>query len=183
MSPIVWSWRRLVLPLWLMLAWILLWGTWSIANLATGLVLGFAVPALLPLPAVELGGRIRPLGVLRFVGWFARELVLSSVQVSWRAISPRPVEHNAVVAVALRTRSDAVLTVTTETLTLIPGTLVIEVNRDSWTLYAHVLDVADLDEVERIRQVVLDLEARVVRAIGSDEQLQIVARDRVGGLA
>jgi len=76
-----------------------------------------------------------------------------------------------------------VLTVTTETLTLIPGTLVIEVNRDSWTLYTHVLDVADLDEVERFRQVVLDLEARVVRAIGSDEQLQLVARDRVGGLA
>lgn len=182
MSPIAWSWRRLVLPLWLMLVWILLWGTWSIANIATGLVLAYAVTALLPLPAVELGGRIRPLGVLRFVGWFAGEIVVSSLQVSWRAISPQPIEHNAVVAVALRTRSDAVLTVTTETLTLLPGSLVIEINRDSWTLYAHVLDVADLDAVDRFRQVVLDLEARVVRAIGSDEQLEIVSGDRSGGL-
>lgn len=182
MSPIVWSWRRLVLPLWLMLVWILLWGTWSIANVATGLAIAFAVIALLPLPAVELGGRIRLLGLVRFVAWFARELVVSSLQVSWRAIRPHPLEHNAVIAVTLRTHSDAVLTLVTETLTLLPGSLVVEVNRASWTVYPHVLDV-DLDDVERFRQVVMDLEARVVRAIGSDEQLRLVSGDRGGTLA
>lgn len=183
MSPIVWSWRRLVLPLWLTLVWILLWGTWSTANVATGLAIAFAVIALLPLPAVELGGRIRLLGLVRFVAWFARELVVSSLQVSWRAIRPHPLEHNAVIAVTLRARSDAVLTLITETLTLLPGSLVVEVNRASWTVYLHVLDVADLDDVERFRQVVMDLEVRVVRAIGSDEQLRLVSGDPGGTLA
>ena len=69
-------------------------------------------------------------------------------------------------AVNLRTPSDFVLTVVAEMTCLIPGSVVVEARRSTHTLFIHVLDVDDLEAVERFKQSVLDQEARVVRALG-----------------
>ena len=42
---------------WLMLVWILLWGTFSAANVVSGLAVALVITVLLPLPAVPVEGR------------------------------------------------------------------------------------------------------------------------------
>jgi multicomponent Na+:H+ antiporter subunit E len=159
--------HRLPAVIWLVLVWVMLWGTWAWANVVTGLLVAIGLMTLLPLPPVVLGGRLNPVGLARFVGRFVRDLVVSSVHVAWRAVAPGPEPRSAVVAVRLRSRSDLLLTMTAEALTLVPGSLVLDVDRTTGMLYAHVFDVHGPEGVERFRATTLELEARVIRAIGS----------------
>jgi multicomponent Na+:H+ antiporter subunit E len=100
------------------------------------------------------------------------DLVVSSVQVAWVAVRPSRELRNAVVAVRLRVPSDFNLALTSEAVTLVPGSVTVEADRESATLYVHLLDVRDRAEVERLRHRVRALEGRLVRAIGSDEELR-----------
>ena len=166
------------LPLlgWLVLVWILLWGTWSWANLLSGAVVALVVTTLLPLPPVVGGTRVRPAALVRFLGYFLVDLVVSAAQVAWRTLSPEGVRHSAIIEMQLRTDSDLLLTVVAEALSLVPGSIVIDLDRESQTLALHVLHVEDLAAVERARARVLRMEERVVRAIGTDQDVRGLER-------
>lgn len=166
-----------VVPLlWLTTVWVLLWGTWSLGNVLNGLLLSAVVLLLLPLPDVGFGGRVSPRGLLAFVGHFVADLILSSVQVAWQAVRPGEQDISSVVAVRLRSESELLMTMTAEALTLVPGSIVIELDARSRTLYAHVLSAPDDASVEAFRRQVLDLEARVVRAVGRAEDRALLLR-------
>ncbi|MGV8968730.1 MAG: Na+/H+ antiporter subunit E [Cellulomonas sp.] len=156
--------------LWLTVVWVLLWGDLRPGNVLAGLVVALAVTLLLPLPAVASGGRLRPLGLVRLIAHFARDLVVASVQVGVQAFRPGP-PVSAVIGVQLRSSSDLYLTLTAELCSLVPGSIVVEAHRLTRTLYLHVLDVDTAGGVEAARQSVLDQEERVLRAIASDAQL------------
>lgn len=160
--------------LWLTGVWVLLWGTWSLGNVLNGLMLAAVVLLLLPLPDVGFGGRVSPRGLLAFVGHFVRDLLLSSVQVAWQAVRPGEQDTSSVVAIQLRSDSELLMTMTAEALTLVPGSIVIEVDARHRTIYAHVLSAPDDATVETFRRRVLDLEARVVRAIGRSEDRELL---------
>jgi len=167
---------RYQLPLlaWLVLVWILLWGTWSWANLISGVVVAVAVTLLLPLPPVVGGARVRP-AVLVFLGHFLVDLVVSAAQVAWQTIRPGGIRHSAIISVQMRTDSDLLLTIVAESLTLVPGSLVIDMDREKRTLSMHILHVRDEADVERRRAAVLAEEERVVRAFGSAEEIAALA--------
>ncbi|HEY4630315.1 MAG TPA: Na+/H+ antiporter subunit E [Blastococcus sp.] len=154
---------------WLVLVWILLWGTWSWANLIAGVAVATGVMLLLPLPAVVGGSRLRPLPLVRFVGHFLADLVVSGAQVAWRALGPSGVTQGAIVRVQLRTDSDLLLTVVAETISLVPGSLVLDVDREHRLMAVHLLHVDDLADVERQKADVLATEERIVRAFGTTE--------------
>lgn len=158
---------RAVPVVWLALVWTLLWGTWSVGNLLNGVLAAVLVLVLLPLPDVALGGRAHLGSVLRFAGRFVVDLVSSSGQVAWQAVRPGPPLVSSVVGVELRSGSELLMTLTAEALTLVPGSVVIELDAQRRTLYAHVLDAPDDASVEAFRARVLELEARIIRAVGS----------------
>lgn len=164
---------------WLTLVWVLLWGELHLGNVLAGLLIALAVTVLLPLPAVASGGRLRPLGLLRLVAYFARDLVVASVEVGAQAFRPRP-PVSAVIGVRLRSSSDLYLTLTAELCSLVPGSIVVEAHRLTRTLYVHVLDVETAGGVEAARQSVLDQEERVLRAIASDAQLEVAGLGPAG---
>jgi multicomponent Na+:H+ antiporter subunit E len=170
--------HQLLLLGWLVLVWNLLWGTWSWANLISGTVLALAVTVLLPLPPVVGGIRIRPVAFLVFVGTFLFDLVVSAAQVAWQTIRPSGIRRSAIISVQLRTDSDLLLTIVAEATALVPGSLVIDMDRERQSLAVHILHVSDLEDVERRRASVLTMEDRVVRAFGSDEEIAALARDR-----
>ena len=74
----------------------------------------------------------------------------------------------------LRSHDDLIVTLTGHALALIPGSLVVDVDRPSSTLYLHCLDVTNEEEVEHFRQEALATEAAIIRAIGSREDLELV---------
>ena len=164
---------------WLTVVWVLLWGDLRLGNVLAGLAIAFAVTVLLPLPAVASGGRLRPLGMVRLIAHFVRDLIVASVQVGVQAFQPGP-PVSAVIRVQLRSPSDLYLTLTAELCSLVPGSIVVEAHRLTRTLYLHVLDVDTAGGVEAARQSVLDQEERVLRAIASDTQLAAAGLGPVG---
>lgn len=166
-------WRdQLVALSWLVLVWNLLWGDLSWGNVLGGLLVALAVLAFFPLPPVTFAGRVRPAPLVRFVARFLIDLVTASVQVAWLALRPGPPPPNAIIAVPLRVRSDLNLTLTAEALSLVPGTLIVEADPRTATLYVHVLGVRDAEDVRRARHDVAALEARIIAAVGSAAELR-----------
>ncbi|GAA3182166.1 Na+/H+ antiporter subunit E [Blastococcus jejuensis] len=163
--------HQLPLLVWLVLVWNLLWGTWSWANLISGTLVALAVTVLLPLPPVTGGTRVRPVALLVFLGTFLLDLVISGAQVAWQTIRPSGIRRSAILSVQLRTDSDLLMTIVAEATALVPGSLVIDMDRERQTLAVHVLHVTDLADVERRRASVLLTEDRVVRAFGSAAEI------------
>ena len=172
--------HQLPLLLWLVLVWNLLWGTWSWANLISGSVVALVVTSLLPLPPVVGAVRVHGVRLLRLLGYFVVDLVVSAAQVAWLTLRPGGISRSAILTIPLRTDSDLLLTIVAETVTLVPGSIVIDIDREEKSLILHVLHVDDESDVERRRASVLAQEVRVVRALGSDRD--IAALDRTGGV-
>jgi multicomponent Na+:H+ antiporter subunit E len=152
----------------LIAVWVLLWGSLTWLTVVGGALVAVVVVAVFPLPPVTFAGRVRPGAVLTFTAFFLRDLVVASAQIAWLAVRPGEPPRSAVIAVPLRVPSDLILTLTAEALSLIPGSLIVEADRATGTLFVHVIGVRTADDVEQARRSVVDVEARIVRAIGSD---------------
>ena len=166
--------QRSPLLLVLVLLWMMLWGSVSSLTIVTGVVVALVVTRVFYLPPVELSRRFHLGGSLVFLSRFFLDLVVASFQVAWQAVRPRGAPSSAVVRVDLTTRSDLVLTATALAISLVPGTIVLEVDRPRSVLYVHSFGVQTPDEVERTRRHVLDYERRLLRAIGSREEWEAV---------
>jgi multicomponent Na+:H+ antiporter subunit E len=161
--------RRAVPVVWLVLVWVLLWGTFSWANVLGGLVVAVGVLTLMPLPPVPGRGWLRPGPALRWTGSFLADLVVSSVQVahqSLQSLRPGPPIRSSVVAVRLASSSEFVMAAVTEALSLVPGSVVVEARPEEQTIYAHVLGADDDAAVAAFRARVARLEAGLVAALG-----------------
>ena len=170
-------WRdRGVATVVLVTVWMLLWGVFSWANLISGLAVSAVVLAVFPLPPVTFAGRPRPLGLLRFAGRFVADLVSASVQLAVLALRFGHRPRSAIIRVPLRVRSDLNLTLTGEAVSLVPGSLIVDTDQASTTLYIHVIGVSDRAAVERFRRDVYEVEARIVRAVGSDAEIRMLDR-------
>lgn len=163
--------QQLPLLVALVALWMLLWDDLSWANLLSGIVLAVLVTRLLYLPPVELSGRFNLYWAAVFGAHFMLDLIRSSWQVARLAFRFGYVPRNAVMAVNLRTSSDLLMTITGHALTLIPGSLIIEVDRQNTTLYVHVLDVGDDAGLEAARRDVLRVEERLIRTMGTRAEL------------
>lgn len=158
----------------LVLLWMMLWGSVTPLTVLTGLVVALVVTQALYLPPVVLSGRFNAWWMLVFLARFVVDLVVASFEVAWLAVRPRGVPRSAVIRVDLTTRSDFVLTGTALAVSLVPGSVVLEVDRPNSVLYVHALGVDSAERVERTRAHVLDYERRLLRAIGSREEWEAV---------
>jgi len=77
----------------------------------------------------------------------------------------------AIIAVPMLVDDDLILAHTAVTCSLIPGSLIIDVDRERGILYLHVIGVRNDDDLEAQKQTVLRWERRIVRAVGSRAQL------------
>jgi multicomponent Na+:H+ antiporter subunit E len=166
------------LIVWLVLVWILLWGTWSWANLLSGLLVALGVLTLLPLPHVVGGTRVRLVPLLTFAGHFVVDLFTSGAEVAWQALRPGGVRRTAIVQVRLRVDSDLLLTMVAEATSLVPGSLVLDLDRKQRVMTLHLLPVRDLADVARKKAHVLVVERRLVRAFGSTADVAALEGDR-----
>jgi multicomponent Na+:H+ antiporter subunit E len=82
--------------------------------------------------------------------------------------------HTAVVAVTLRSHQDLIVTATGHVISLIPGSLVVEVDRSTSTLYLHAINISSAEDVEILRNEVRTIEAGLIRIMGTNEELALV---------
>ena len=167
--------KQLPLLLVLIVLWMLLWGSLTLLTFLTGVLVAIVVTRVFYLPPVELSGRFHPLWFVVFLLRFAIELVKASFIVAAQAFSPKGPGRSSVIGVQLLTRSDFIMTVTAIAISLIPGSIVVEVDRAGGILYLHVLGAASGEAIEKVRHNVLAIEVLLVRALGS--------RDDIGSLS
>jgi len=153
---------------WLTLVWVALWGDLSAANILGGLAVALVVCLTFPLPRLRMRLHVRPLWLAWLILHFLGDVVVASAQVAWTTLQFHRQPRNAVIEVDLRTASDFVLTVVAEMVSLVPGSLVVEARRSTYTLFLHVLDAKDQAGVDKMRAQVFSLERRVVLAFGAD---------------
>lgn len=166
--------QELPLLLGLMLTWMLLWREFSWLSLLSGLVVSVVAMRLFYLPPVVLAGRFNLWWALRYLAYFLWHLALASVQIAWLVARPGPAPRTAIIAVQLRTRSDFIITLVALTISLIPGSLVVEVDRFGSTLYLHVLNTPTQREVRRMREQTKYIERLLVRALGSRAEVETI---------
>jgi multicomponent Na+:H+ antiporter subunit E len=166
------TWRQLPFFLWLVLLWMLLWGQFTPVAFLTGLAAAIFVTRVFRLPPVELSGRVNLWYGLVFVLTFLGAVVRGSLVVAWQVLDFRKLPGPAIIAVPLRVDDDLIMAHTAVTASLIPGSLLLEADRDRRILYLHVIGVSNDRDLELQRESVLRWEARIVRAVGSRAQLE-----------
>lgn len=174
-------WRQLPFFVWLVALWMLLWGQFTVVAFVTGVVAAVIVTRIFRLPPVELSGRVNLWWGLVFVLEFALALVRGSLTVALQVLDLRHLPGTAIIAVPLRIDDDLIMTHTGVTASLIPGSLIVDADRDRRILYLHVIGVRSARDVEKQRESVLHWEERIVRAVGSRAQVARIAATRRGG--
>jgi multicomponent Na+:H+ antiporter subunit E len=167
-------WQQLPLLVVLVLLWMMLWGSLTPLTIVTGVIVAVGVTRAFYLPPVELSGRFNPLWFVVFLVRFLIELVKASFQVAWRAFSPRPLGRSSVVSVQLLTRSDFITTLTAIAVSLIPGSIVVEVDRAGGVLFLHAIGAEKPEQIDKVRDDVLAIEVLIVRALGSSDDLRSI---------
>jgi multicomponent Na+:H+ antiporter subunit E len=162
---------------WLTLVWLLLWGTVSVANVLSGLVVALGITLLLPLPSVPVQGRLHPLSLLWLALHVAWWLAQSSIQVAWLAIRPGDPPRSAVLRGHLALKSDLVLSLAVNIMNLTPGTIVLEIDQARRLVYVHVLDVGSRRTVERFYRQVGQLERLLIAAFERDSEWRPAASE------
>lgn len=160
----------------LVVLWLLLWRSIEPLTIVTGILTAILVVRTFELPPVPHIGRFRPVAALTLLVWFVAQLAVASVQVAWqafRSLGPGHGPVSGIVAAQLRTRDDLLLSLTAITLALIPGTVIVEVDRAESVLYLHVLNGESTDRLEAVKRSVLETERRLVRAIGSPGEQEV----------
>ena len=178
------AWRQLPFFVWLIALWMLLWGQFTWLAFFTGLVVALVVTRVFRLPPVELSGRVNLWWGLVFVVEFLFAVVQGSLTVAWQVLDFRRQPGAAIIAVQLVTDDDLIMTHTGVTASLIPGSLIVDADRDRRILYLHVIGVRSARDVERQRESVWFWERRIVLAVGSRAQVERVrsdAADHAGG--
>lgn len=167
-------WRQLPWFVWLVAVWMLLWGQFTVLAAVTGILVAVAVTRVFRLPAVEILGRLSVGHAIVFVAAFLAALVRGSLLVAWQVLDPRRAPGAAVIAVPLLVDDDLIMIHTAVTSSLIPGSLVLDVDRAARVLYLHVIGVRTAADVERQRAGVQRWERRIVNAFGTRAQRQQV---------
>jgi multicomponent Na+:H+ antiporter subunit E len=145
--------------------WLALWSDLSAANALSGMLVAGAIVWLFD------SGRkgtvvLRPLHAARLAAYFLFKLVQASLVVARTVLAPRYRVNTGIIAVPLRGCSDALTTLIADAISLTPGTLTLEVRQEPLTLFVHVLD---LRNVEQVRRDLRRLEVLTIRAFGHAE--------------
>ncbi|RDB43533.1 Na+/H+ antiporter subunit E [Halomonas sp. DQ26W] len=144
----------------LALAWVILSGDFSGPNLVIGLVFGYFTLVLIEpqVPALKgYPGRIPR--ILRFMGFFIKELVQANLRVGFDILTPPWHMKPGVIAMPLEARTELEITMVANLISLTPGTLSLDVSDDRKVLYIHAMF---LDDEEELRRNIKEMECRAL---------------------
>lgn len=171
-------WRQLPLLIALVVLWVFLWDHVDVLTITTGVLLGVLVTRFLYLPPVLLSGRFHPWRALVLGFRMMFDVAVASIQVAARAVWPTWQPMNAIIAVQLLTRSDLITTLTAEAITVVPGTVVVDIDRERGLLYLHAFGTRTQADLDKVRDHVLVVEELIVLAMGTGEQAASVRHAR-----
>jgi len=152
------DWFRRAVPRAIIFA--LLWGTLTDGNLSAWTV-GIPVIAAATLLSMKLlphyRWRWRFLALLRFIPFFLRRSLSGSVDVAWRALSPRLPLNPRFLEYDLRLPHGPAPVFFVNVVSLLPGTVGVEIQKERLIVHALDGDAAILDELRAIEEAIAAL--------------------------
>jgi multicomponent Na+:H+ antiporter subunit E len=137
----------LAVNLGLALIWTFAWGEMSAAVFTVGFVLGYAGLAVVRPLLGDTNYFTKLPRLIHLAAFVLYELVLSSIRIAWDVVTPRAFRTPGIVGVPLDAETDLEIAVVANLVTLTPGTLSLEVDESSRTLYVHSMFASDPDDV------------------------------------
>jgi len=162
---------RVLEVLWLTVVWVLLWGSFTPLSIVGGVVVGALVISAFRFPPAAAHLPFRPLRLLTLLAYLAYDVVASGAEVSWQTLRYGSAARGAVIAVPLLSSSDRVVTVVANALSLSPGAMALQIDHEHGLWFVYALGPRDRDGVERSRRRTLDMQRRVIAALGTPEEL------------
>lgn len=161
---------------WLTLVWVLLWGTFTPLTVVGGVVVAVLVLAVARQSPSADRLPVRPLRLLALVGYLVHDLLASGAEVSWQVLRHGPDACGAIISVPLLTSSERVVTLMASALSLAPGAMALEIDRDAGVWYVYALGPRDAADVERTWLRTMDMQRRVLATFGTPEELARTTR-------
>src|SRR5690606_8686287 len=115
---------------WLVVLWMLLWNQFTVLSFLTGFIVAIFVTRVFRLPTVELSGRVNIWYALVFLVKFLFAVLRGALLVTIQVFDFRHQPGAAIIAVPLQYADDLVMTHVSVTSSLIPGSLVVETDRN-----------------------------------------------------
>ena len=150
--------------------WLLAWGEITLGNVISGI--GVASALLVAFPPDRRAGQrlqLRPVGAARLAWYVVTQLVTSNLVMTSEVLKRRPSAQPGVLAHRLRRPSEEIVTLMTSVIALSPGTMTVDVDRDSTTIYVHFLMLRDVDAARVSLTRLEQLAVRAVTAPGSND--------------
>ena len=166
---------------WLTVVWVLLWGTFTPLSIVGGVLVAVAVLVAFRFPAPAPYLPVRPLQLLTLLGYLVYDMVVSGAGVSWQVLRYGRAARGAVFAVPLLSGSDRVVTVIANALSLSPGAMALQIDHEHGQWFVYALGPRDRGGVERSRRRTLDMQRRVIAALGTPEELAAADAVLAGG--
>jgi multicomponent Na+:H+ antiporter subunit E len=129
----------LALNLLLAIVWMFLWGAFSFGGFLFGLVVGYLV-LFGAQPFLASGRYIRgTIGSVVLIGVFLYDLVIANLQLAREILRPHPDLKPAVYALHVPELTAGQSVLLGNMISLTPGTLTVDNDRDAQTLYIHTI--------------------------------------------
>lgn len=156
---------------WLTIVWLLLWGEPTPINVIGGVLVSVLIILVFPFPRVSVDGTLRPWRTVALLARFLHDLTMASFHVAWLALRPAAPPGSAVIMVKLVSASELRQTLTGELISLVPGSLLIELDSGGRRMWLHVLDADTPEKIAAARRKARVQEHRLLRAIGTADEV------------
>lgn len=113
------------------------------AGISTALTYPLVLPIVFPDRRPERGGLVRLGHVVRYLGWVLRRMTLASVQIAYFVLHPRMPLDPAVLRFTTTLRTPMARAVIANTITLIPGTMTVDLDGDEYAVHTFFPAAAD----------------------------------------
>ena len=134
----------------LALIWVGITGEFSSANLVIGFVLGYVILAFAMRDVKHFTHYASKVPkVIRFIGFFVRELVMSNLRVAYDVLTPTHYMRPGILALPLDAKTDREIMLLANLISLTPGTLSLEVSPDRKFLFVHSMYIDDVEQEKR----------------------------------
>jgi len=174
--------NNLLLNLVLAFVWTFVTGAFTLGNLAAGFLLGYVVLRITQPLIGPSAYDNRLWHQVTLLGFFMRELFISSIRVAWEVLTPGYDMKAGVVAIPLDVKTDLEITMLANLISLTPGTLSIDVSKDRSKLFVHNMYLGDSVE-QSILEIKEELEQRIMRATGSYKKSKPVRKTKPSATA
>lgn len=164
------QWRQSLV---LAIGWVVLVGQVNVVSVVGGVLLAWLVTVLFPLPPVSYGGRLHPWGLVKLTAAVLVDLAVASFSLARFAFGRR-MPRTGIVRVKLLSDSDLYQVLVSMLVSIVPGTIVLDARRSNRMLYLHVFDTPEGHHIESAAADALGIERRVVDALGSRAERDVV---------